>query len=73
MWGPPNGPGSPGGGYPDGGLPGPPGGQGPPGLQGPEGPVRPIIVWTPQITLDTTALEITFDTVGQSMMQLAMA
>ena len=28
---------------------------------------------TPQITLDTTALENTFDTVGQSMMQLARA
>ena len=50
----------PGGGPPDdgGGPPGPPGGQGPPGPQGPAGPVRPIIVQTPQITLDTTALEI---------------
>ena len=47
--------------------------QGPPGPQGPAGPVRPIIVQTPQITLDTTALENTFDTVGQSMMQLARA
>ena len=28
---------------------------------------------TPQITLDTTALENTFNTVGQSMMQLARA
>ena len=28
---------------------------------------------TPQITLDTTALENTFDTVGQSMMMLARA
>ena len=28
---------------------------------------------TPQITLDTTALENTFDTVEQSMMQLARA
>ena len=27
----------------------------------------------PQITLDTTALENTFDTVGQSMLQLARA
>ena len=43
------------------------------GSQGPAGPVRPIIVQTPQITLDTTALENTFDTVGQSMMQLARA
>ena len=35
------------------------------------GLVRPIIVQTSQVTLDTTALENTFDTVGQSMMQLA--
>ena len=28
---------------------------------------------TPQITLDTTALENTFDTVGESMMQLPRA
>ena len=35
--------------------------------------MRPIIVQTPQVTLDTTALENTFDTVGQSMMQLARA
>ena len=48
-----------------------PGGQGPPGAQGPPGPVRPVIVQTPQVTLDTTALENTFDTVGQSMLQLA--
>ena len=33
--------------------------------------MRPIIVQTPQVTLDTTTLENTFDTVGQSMMQLA--
>ena len=51
-----------------GGPPGPPGGQGPPGPKGPPGLVRPIIVQTPQVTLDTTALENTFDTVGQSMM-----
>ena len=56
-----------------GGPPGPPGGQGPPGPQGPAGPVRPMIVQTPQITLDTTALENTLDTVGQSMVQLARA
>ena len=37
------------------------------------GPMRPIIVQTPQVTLDTTALENTFDTVGQSMMHLARA
>ena len=30
------------------------------------GPVRPIIVQTPQVTLDTSALENTFDSVGQS-------
>ena len=35
--------------------------------------MRPVIVQTPQITLDTTALENTFDTVGQSMLQLARA
>ena len=50
-----------------------PGGQGPPGPKGPPGPVRPVIVQMPQITLDTTALENTFDTVGQSMLQLARA
>ena len=43
------------------------------GPQGPPGPVRPVIVQTPQVTLDTTALENTFDTVGQSMLQLARA
>ena len=62
------------GGYPGGGPPygggGPPE---PPGGQGPPGPMRPIIVQTPQVTLDTTVLENTFDTVGQSMMQLAWA
>ena len=35
--------------------------------------MRPIIVQTPQVTLDTTGLENTLDTVGQSMMQLARA
>ena len=35
--------------------------------------MRPIIVKTPQVTLDTTALENTFDTVWQSIMQLARA
>ena len=34
---------------------------------------RPIIVQQPQVTLDTTALENTFGTVGQSMLQLARA
>ena len=67
--------GYPGEGPPDGGggPPEPPGGQGPPGPQRPPGPVRPIIVQTSQVTLDTTALENTFDTVGQSMMQLSRA
>ena len=37
------------------------------------GPVRPIIVQQPQVTLDTTALENTFGTVDQSMLQLARA
>ena len=50
-----------------------PWGGGPPGPQGPAGPVRPIIVQMPQIILDTTALENTSDTVGQSMMQLSRA
>ena len=35
--------------------------------------MRPIIVQTPQVTLDTTALENMFDLVGQSMLQLARA
>ena len=35
--------------------------------------MRPIIVQTPQVTLDTYALENTFDSVGQSMLQLARA
>ena len=35
--------------------------------------MRPIIVQTPEVTLDTSALENTFDTVEQSMMQLARA
>ena len=32
-----------------------------------------MVVQTPQVTLDTSALEITFDLVGQSMLQLARA
>ena len=68
----PPGRGYPSGGPPDGeGPPWPPGGQGPPGPLGSAGPVRPIIVQTPQITVDTTALENSFDTVGQSMVLLA--
>ena len=35
--------------------------------------MHPIIVQQPQITLDTTALENTFGTVGQSMLQFARA
>ena len=35
--------------------------------------MRPIIVQQLQVTLDTTALENTFGTVGQSMLQLARA
>ena len=33
--------------------------------------MRPIIAQTPQVTLDTCTLENTFDSVGQSMLQLA--
>ena len=70
----PCGGGSPdGGGPPDGngGPPGPPGGQGPPGSQGPPRLIRPVMVQTPQVTLDASDLEGTFDSVGQSMLQLA--
>ena len=67
--GPPDGGGPPG----DGGPPGPPGGQGPPGSQGHPGPVRTIVVQTLQVTLDTSALENTLDSVGQSMLHLARA
>ena len=35
--------------------------------------MRPVIVQQPQVTLDTTALENTFGTVCQSMLQLARA
>ena len=41
------------------------------GLHNTPGPVRLIIVQTPQVSLDTSALENTFDSVGQSMLQLA--
>ena len=81
--GPPDDGGPPDGGPLDGGGPpddgGPPGNgrplrrprrQGPPG---PPGPVHPIIVQQPQVTFDTTVLENTFGTVGQSMLQLARA
>ena len=35
--------------------------------------MRPIIVQTPQVTLDISTLENAFDSVGQSMLQLARA
>ena len=35
--------------------------------------MRPIVVQTPQVTLDTSPLENTFDSFGQSMLQLAWA
>ena len=74
--------GPPGGGPPDDGGPpdrngGPPRGpdrRGPPGPRGPRGPpgpIRPVIVQQPQVVLDTTTLENTFDNMGQSMLQLA--
>ena len=40
-------------------------------LEDPPGPVRPIIVQQTQVVLDTTSLENMFDTMGQSMLQLA--
>ena len=43
------------------------------GPQRPPGTVRPIIVQTLQVMLDTLALENTFDSIGQSMLQLARA
>ena len=57
----------------DGHHPRNPGGQGPPDPQGPSGSVRPVIVQMPQVTLDTTSLENTFDTLKQSMLQLGRA
>ena len=45
--------------------------RGTPGLRGPPGPVRPVLIQQPQVVLDTTALENTFDNMGQSMLQLA--
>ena len=65
------------GGPPDNG--GPPGNERPPrrprgqGPPGPPGPIHLIIVQQPQVTLDTTTMENTFGTVGQSMLQLARA
>ena len=46
------------------------------GLVGPPGPpglVRPIMVQQPWVTLDAAAVESTFGTVGQSVLQLAGA
>ena len=43
----------------------------PPGPRGLPGPIRPVIVQQPQVVLDTTTLENTFDNMGQSMLQLA--
>ena len=83
--GPPDGGGLPDGGGPpdDGGPPdngGPPNGnggpprhpnrRGSPGPRGPPGPVRPLVIQQLQVVLDTTALENTFDNMGQSMLQL---
>ena len=45
--------------------------RGPPGPRGAPGPIRPVIVQQPQVVLDTTTLENTFDNMGQSMLQLA--
>ena len=43
----------------------------PPGPRGPPGPIRPVVIQQPQVVLDTTTLENTFDNMGQSMLQLA--
>ena len=45
--------------------------RGPQDLEIPLGPIRPVVVQQPQVVLDTTALENTFDNMGQSMLQLA--
>ena len=45
--------------------------RGHPGPRGPPGPIRPVVIQQPQVVLDTTALENTFDNMGQSMLQLA--
>ena len=66
--GPPDNGGSPNG---NGGPPRPPNRRGIPGPRGPPGPVRPLVIQQPQVVLDTTALENTFDNMGQSMLQLA--
>ena len=43
----------------------------PPGTRGPPGPIRLVVIQQPQVVLDTTTLENTFDNIGQSMLQLA--
>ena len=55
----------------NGGPPRCPNRRGTPGPRGPPGPVRPVLIQQPQVVLDTTALENTFDNMGQSMLQLA--
>ena len=55
----------------NGGPPRHPNRRGTPGPRGPPGPVRPVLIQQPQVVLDTTALENTFDNMGQSMLQLA--
>ena len=55
----------------NGGPPRHPNRRGAPGPRGPHRPVRPVVIQQPQVVLDTTALENTFDNMGQSMLQLA--
>ena len=55
----------------NGGPPRHPNRRGTPGPRGPPGPIRPVVIQQPQVVLDTTALENTFDNMGQSMLQLA--
>ena len=55
----------------NGGPPRCPNRRGAPGPRGPPGPVRPVLIQQLQVVLDTTALENTFDNMGQSMLQLA--
>ena len=55
----------------NGGPPRCPNRRGTPGARGPLGPIRPLVIQQPQVVLDTTALENTFNNMGQSMLQLA--
>ena len=55
----------------NGGPPRHPNRRGTPGPRGPPRPVRPVLIQQPQVVFDTTALENTFDNMGQSMLQLA--